>query len=398
MRTSTASRSLWCLSLMVCTLPAQLAAQENSKPDRLQHVATMTRGDLKAVCCVTLSPDGKHLYAAAWQANCVSVYRCDAESGRLEHLQSVVSDESLRGVTSIRLSADGRFAVAAAFRSRTLTLFARDPESGKLTTRDVVRGDEHPDLGLRWPIDAVLSPDDRFVYLLDPQQSGADIDPAAEGGILVFRLVAGGKLELVEINTGRNSSFFGCRGMNFGPDGKLGFVACTNSWQLVVVDRDRETGKLTVRQIIKDGVGQARALEGVIGVACSSDGRFVYASSGRFSGDNAVSVFQLTEDGELELLQEIVNDKGELQNFVGGNEIKVSPDGQHVYATATRSGALASFRRDAGSGRLTLLETLVDANFAGALGGAASSDVSADGRFVYVAAESAESIEILERK
>lgn len=399
MRTSTWLRCTLGWFLAICLLPAaQLLAQDDSPSDRLKHVDTLTRRDLKSVCCVHLSPDGRHLYAAAWQANCVSVYRCDADSGRLEHVQSVVSDDDLRGVTSVRLSSDGRFAVAAAFRSRALVLFERDAESGKLTTLDVVRGDEQPDLGLRWPIDALLSPDDRFVYLLDPQQSGAGVEAAAQGGILVFRLAEGGKLELVEVNSGRDGRFFGCRGMDFDPDGKLGFVACTNAWQLVVVDRDRATGKLNVRQIIKDGVGEAQALEGVIGVACSPDGRFVYASSGRFSGDNAVSVFRLNDENELELVQEIVNDQGELQNFVGGNEIKVSPDGKYVYAAATRSGALASFRRDIGSGRLTLLETLVDGDYKGKLAGAASNDVSINGKFVYVAVEFAESIEILERK
>jgi 6-phosphogluconolactonase (cycloisomerase 2 family) len=399
MRTLFWPRFTLCLSLTACLVPAaQLVAQENPQSGRLQHVDTMTRDDLRSVCCVNLSPDGKHLYAAAWQANCVSVYRCDAETGRLEHLQSLVSDQDLQGVTSVRISSDGRHAVAAAFRSRTLVLFERDPMSGKLTIRDVVRGDEQPDLGLRWPIDAVLSPDGRFVYLLDPQQSGAGVNPMAQGGIAVFRLADGGKLELVEVNSGDGSSFFGCRGMDFTPDGKLGFVACTNSWQLVVVDRDRETGKLKVRQVVKDGVGEAQALEGVIGVACSGDGRFVYASSGRFSGDNAVSVFRLTDENELELLQEIVNDAGELQNFVGGNEIIVSPDGLTVYAAATRSGALANFRRDAGSGRLTLVETLVHENFAGKIAGAASSEVSPNGKFVYVAAEFAESIEILKRQ
>ena len=127
----------------------------------------------------------------------------------------------------------------------------------------------------------------------------------------------------------------------------------------------------------------------------SPEGKFVYTSSGRFHGDNSVGVFKFNKDGELSLVQEIVNDEGALRNFVGGNEIAVSPDGRNVYAVASRSGSLACFERDSKTGKLEYLETIVDEE--GRVGAAAGIGISPDGNFVYVAAESSNTVSIFRR-
>lgn len=380
------------LTVALCCA-CRLAVAQDAEFDRLQHLQTVTRNDLTAASNLNFDPEGKHLYAAAWQAGTVALFEPDPITGLLTHAQSISDPETLNGVTTIRLSSDGRYAVAAAFRARNVVLFERDPLSGKLTILDVVRGSERPELGLAWPIDAEFSPDGRFVYVCDPKQSGAAANaPRQEGSILVFEVTRLGKLDLVDIDQGEDNCFFGCRGIEFGPDGRVGYAACTNSSQIVVVDRDATTGKITVRQVITDD-RDAPALEGVIGILCSPDGRFVYASSGRFSGDDSVTVFRVKADGTLALEQSLIR-QTDLHGFLGGNELTLSPDGSELYVTATRSGSLARFRRDPESGRLSLLELLHHGRLAANLAGAADAAVSRDGRVVYVAAENGGSISV----
>ncbi len=68
-------------------------------------------------------------------------------------------------------------------------------------------------------------------------------------------------------------------------------------------------------------------LAGAMAVAVSPDGRHVYVSAGRFGGDDAVIVFRLAGHGRLAVIQEFLDGGGELQGFLGGNELAVSPDG-----------------------------------------------------------------------
>jgi DNA-binding beta-propeller fold protein YncE len=71
-------------------------------------------------------------------------------------------------------------------------------------------------------------------------------------------------------------------------------------------------------------------------------------------------------------------------------------DGLNVYAVATLSGTVASFRRDPTSGKLVYLETLADGG-EGGVNGATGIVISPDGQFVYVATEDKRAISVLRR-
>jgi 6-phosphogluconolactonase (cycloisomerase 2 family) len=133
-------------------------------------------------------------------------------------------------------------------------------------------------------------------------------------------------------------------------------------------------------------------------VACSPDGANVYVSSGRFRGDNAVSVFRRYADGTLEPQQEFVSGQDGFIDFAGGNEIAVTADGAAVYAVGSVSHSIACFSRDPQNGRLTFLESLVSGlGGIGPLGSAAGLGLSMDDQFVYVAAEQDGAIAIFRR-
>jgi 6-phosphogluconolactonase (cycloisomerase 2 family) len=379
-------------AMLSCVGPPDAFGQQRGD-GRLELVDGIQGGDLQAVVSVAFSPDGRYLYTASWQAATVAVFKLDPDTGRLEPSQTLNDPETLAGTTSLALSPDGRYAIASAFQSRTAVLFRRDLETGELSVAETAH-DGADDVRMQFPIDASFSPDGKHAYIID------DHGPAegGQGSIVAFR-VEDGKLKLAGIDEGVNGCYRGARGISFHPDGRTAFIASNDANALVVADRDPETGRTRPRQIWTDSdeAGQPHGLAGAMTPAVSPDGRFVYVCSGRFRGDDAVVVFRMGSNGHLVFVQEFLNGgEGGLEDFLGGNQIAISPDGRNVYAAATRSGTVAAFRRDPDTGQLTYLQTLPDGGEGGELG-AAGIGVSPNGRFVYVATEDKLAISVFRR-
>jgi DNA-binding beta-propeller fold protein YncE len=84
------------------------------------------------------------------------------------------------------------------------------------------------------------------------------------------------------------------------------------------------------------------------------------------------------------VIEEHVSGRDQIGDFLGGNELLISPDGNNVYATGTRSSTLAGFSRDPDSGRLHFIEIV---SLGGNELGPASLAVSGNAKYVYVAVE-----------
>ena len=359
--------------------PAQEPAGE---PGTLTYLDAATDPALNAVVSVEVSADGKNLYAASYKANGAGVFQRDPETGAVRDLRTVRAPRTLDGVTALRLSPDQRWAATAAFRSNAVMLFRRSADSGTLTQSDAVARSYVP--GLDWAIDLAWSPDSRFFYVLS--DNGA--------AVIAFRVQDGGRLEHVQSQTGRGAIFAGARGLVVSPDGRRIYVASNEAHTLVTLDREPDTGRTAVAQVLTgEGANGLPALRGAFAATISPDGRFVYTSAGRYRGSDAVAAFAVGPDGTLTHVQSLMNDTPELSGFVGGNEIVASADGANVYAVATKSGALAAFRRDYETGKLTHLQTLRHGtDGVGLLAGASGLTLSPDGRFVYVAAEESDAV------
>ena len=367
-----------------------VAAQEKSSParsaGRLKFETAVTRDDLKTVNSVEISADGRFLYATPWQLGAVVVFRREPADGRLKHVQTL-GDARLAGDTGITFSPSGKYAVAACFNAKTAVLMNSDTNTGQLKILHSVRQGDDEVTGLDWPIDAIFSPDGRFVYVLD----------GSTGGIAIFKM-GQDKLEWQKYYTGKDGCLAGARGATLSPDGKLMYVAGSRANALTVIERDVEKGGLRVKQVLRDGEENVEGLAGVFGVTCSGDGKFVYTTSGRFEGDSAVSVFRRENDGNLKLVHELIAERDELPNFLGGNRLLLSPDAQQLFAVASRSGAVACFERDNKTGRIKVQEIFTDADEKGITAGAAGVAISPDGKYVYIAAEGEATISIYRRE
>lgn len=194
-------------------------------------------------------------------------------------------------------------------------------------------------------------------------------------------------------------------GLSLSPDGAWLDVAGTTSGAVATFARDTTSGALRQVGCVSDngtdgvdGTGgscpDVHALRGASAVAASPDGRHVYVTAAR---SGSVGAFARRSDGTLEQLQcikdsalESVCDDG--RALGGARDVVVSPDGRHLYVAAGGPGAVASFARDALTGRLRQTGcTSVTGNDGAcadgaALAGATALAVSSDGRAVHVAA------------
>lgn len=347
----------------------------DSYPARLIEVQKIGGATLRSATSVAVSPDGKFVYAAAFNADAVSVFKRDAETGELE-LAHTLTGPDLKCAVNVRLSRDGEYAVVSAFRANAITLYKRDAQTGALHQLDVARLGEHDNDGLDFVIEAEFSQDGRFIYT------------GASNGVGVF-MVNEDKLVFQQLESA-DKKLSGLRDVTFSPDGTLLYAAGAASGSVAVLRPDAVSGRLEVVQLLVDGEDGVNAIEGAFRIACSAKGGHVYVSAGRFGGDQAVSVFATQPDGKLKLIEEHVNDEGDLKDFNGGNSLAVSPDGTRLYALATLSDRIAAFTRDPATGKLTFQGTQPAGDHA--VPGCPSLCFSPDGCFVYVADEDANAV------
>ncbi len=111
---------------------------------------------------LSVSPDGRSVYAAAYYDDCVSHFRWDpgftAISLAAEYRDGTAGISGLDGCRDVAVSPAGTMAAAAASGSDTVVLFSRDPATGELAqTSSVGAGGERPLLDA--PRNFIFNPD-----------------------------------------------------------------------------------------------------------------------------------------------------------------------------------------------------------------------------------------------
>ncbi|MGZ0173411.1 MAG: cadherin domain-containing protein, partial [Planctomycetales bacterium] len=100
----------------------------------------------------------------------------------------------------------------------------------------------------------------------------------------------------------------------------------------------------------------------------------------------------LRPEGGALLFEEVLASGDGTDDQLAPTDVVISPDGKRVYVAAAMSNSLVVYDRDPVTGDLMFVESLVNGDAVGSgtiegLVGAAAVEVSADGRFVYVASE-----------
>ena len=98
----------------------------------------------------------------------------------------------------------------------------------------------------------------------------------------------------------------------------------------------------------KDGGDSVDGLKGIMDVAISPDGNFVYGAG---KGDNAVAVFDRdSSNGVLTFVEVQKNNVDGVLGLQQPRSITISPDGNHLYSAAYISGAIGLFERNESNG------------------------------------------------
>jgi 6-phosphogluconolactonase (cycloisomerase 2 family) len=328
---------------------------------RLRRDCARGRG-LETPSSPAISPDGRNVYVAATNGNTIGVYR-RSQRGALAPLPGlkacVTSDrgvatcaraQGLIGVESVAVSPDGRHVYAAA---SGLVLFARSASDGALTQLSGAAG------YLRGVVARVLeiSGDGRTVYLAEGGGTHGRLrmlarDPAT--GALTLLTGAGTCFTQGPAVTGCEAGIALAQpaAILATRDGRNVYVASETSSGVASFRRDPTTGAL--RQLAApDGcvtttgsTGRCRKGDALVlatDLALSPNGRRLYvASSDRKRG--GLAVFERRpETGVLRQLGCVTSVKlgrcGRGRALVGASGVAVSPDGKNLYVAGRGRGS-----------------------------------------------------------
>ena len=219
-----------------------------------------TDGDVLAGAnAIAISPDGLNVYAAAAAQSGVAVFTRDPETGALTQTGCVknyndndrcTQATGLRGVDAIDVSPDGKHVYAAARESDAVVAFARDAETGALTGIGCVSNTGHDGActdatALDGASEIAVAPDGRSVYVTAGKVNAitvlsrdAETGVLAPQGCFMDAPPEGGACK-------RLDGIAGAGTMALSPDGASLYLASSSAGTLVTFKRDLESGALT---------------------------------------------------------------------------------------------------------------------------------------------------------
>ncbi|MFN8111752.1 MAG: beta-propeller fold lactonase family protein [Solirubrobacterales bacterium] len=398
---------------------------------------------------VTVSPDGKNAYSTGSGDNAIVVFDRDTSTGELTQKSGTdgcISETgsggdcadgvALGAAAAVTVSADGKNVYAAT--AAGVAIFDRNTSTGVLTQKAGTDGciSENGTSGypentpgacvdgkaLSGPSSITVTEDGTSVYVASEFSDAVVVlDRNVSTGKLTQKAGTDGCVSLT--GTGGNCAFGveinGPQSVSVSPDGENVYVSAFYSDAIAVFDRNATTGVLTQKTppdaCISDTGGgycsNGTALDGASAVTVSPDGENVYATS--YYSD-AITI--MDRDASTGVLTQKAGTDGCIsQNGEGGAcvdgvalstavSVAVTPDGKNVYVSSLSPvSAIAVLDRDTSSGTLTQKagtdacvsgDTSKPCGDATALDDVRSVAVSPDGKTAYAAAALSNSVDV----
>jgi len=311
---------------------------------------------LYSVVNVTVSPDGKHVYTAAYGDDSVAVFSRNSSTGALNfvenHKDGINGVDGLSRAFTVVVSPDGLHLYAAGYGSDTVVLFERDSATGRLTFMEMQKDGVDGVDGLDGPQALAVSPDGKHVYVAGYLEDAVAVFARnSTTGALTFS-------QVVRDNTDGVDGLDGVRALTVSADGLHLYAASRSDSSVAVFSRNSETGELAFVENQRDGTNGVDGLHGARAVALSADGSHLYAA-GHY--DSALAVFSRNAiTGGLTFVEMVKDEINDVEGLFGSCAVAVSPDGEHLYAAGYYDNAAVAFTRDSVTGQLTFEEVKQD--------------------------------------
>ncbi len=353
---------------------------------------------------VAISPDGLHAYVTGYSDDTVTVFERDAGTGAFSFVMSLTNID-LDGPQMVEVSPDGTQVYVTARNSDAFIVFNRNQGTGVISTGPVFRNGQNGVTGMDYPYSIAVTPDGRYIYVTAFLSNAIVTFQRDVDGTVSYdnTLVDGNHLDRVYniISSPDGLNLYVTGGHNGGDEGYIS-----------AYDRDLLDGSLTHIDRHDDGeyIGGCpilclylNGLGGAWGLAASPDGNHIYVAG--YYDDAVLRFVRDPFTGELSIGGGVFNSLAQLyapeaaasveavqaEGLDGARDVKVSPDGQYVFATGTVSDALAVFARNQ-NGVLSQVQTIYAAGNAPALNGAWEIVTSPDGTAVYATANANSSV------
>ncbi len=273
---------------------------------------------LEEIFSLVVSPDGRNVYAAAGNSEAVVVFDRDPAGALTQKAGTAgcVSDDGSGGLCvdgralaspqSVTVSPDGRNVYAGSIGSASVAVFDRNPSTGALTQKAGTAGcwsDDGSD-GCNdgtevdgWSV--AVSPDGENAYVAGSDAvavfdrnptTGALTQMGGAAGCISDSGSSGACVDGTALN--------GAESVVVAPDGRNAYVAAATSDAVAVFDRDLGTGVLTQKlgstgcwSETGAGCRNGRALDAASAVALSPNGLNAYVAA---NNSDAVAVFDVT--------------------------------------------------------------------------------------------------------
>ena len=336
---------------------------------------------------VEVSPDGKHVYSAAYGDGTMTGFARDMRTGSLQQIQTI--DGVVKKASGFQFNSDGSLCGTYCGRPESgVALFKRDSETGTLTTSCVFHGDDGN--SFENPRRIAFSQDSKLIFVLDKGSFAQNQD-----AIVTLRITDDLKLEWIATTPGPAGCFDKAKCFGVHPNGKWLYVLSPKSNAVTYCEIDSATGKLTIEQVVRHEDNGIRGLKGAYRCVCSRDGQFLYVTS-RQESASSIEVFRIGEDGRLSQVQHLSSTDDPIGPIEMINGITVSNDGPDVFVSGSRSGTVTRFRSNSSTGLLSHAGTLFLGMPLHSEGGPASVCVSPDGTHVYVPFPEDDSIAVID--
>jgi DNA-binding beta-propeller fold protein YncE len=381
---------------------------------------------------IAVSPDGRHVYVAAYNSHAVAAFSRNRRTGSLEQLPGrrgcvhhrnrsggCSVGRALGGPIALAISADGRNVYVVSAGSDAVTTFSRNRRTGALRQAAGPTGciSQRPGddclvgRALNEPTSVAVSPDGARVYVAGRR---------FPSGIAILTRASDGSLTQAEGAAGciTHRGGFGCASARaisspeevaVSPDSRHVLVAGMRSDAVAVLASgpdglsQAEGAAGCIARTTVEGCAAGQTLRGPVDLAISADGRNVYTASSIADG-----IAILRRNRATGALTQEAGRAGCLSQEGGGGRcgvgraldevwsVAVSPDGRNVYNVSSKGNMLGAIARERTSGRLAQLPgkyaCFIRAGFKGCPDGrgltvAVAVAVSPDGRNVYVASE-----------